>query len=139
MIALVREYLRIPIRYVSGYLYHGRFDHDRSADGATHAWVEALLPGIGWLGLDPTNNLLAGERHIRTAIGRDYGDVPPTHGTFKGNARSELFVAVQVSASDSVPPPLDEHTLGQSGWIASEESDEDAASALLQQQQQQQQ
>ena len=53
---------------------------DRSADGATHAWVEALLPDLGWVGFDPTNNLLAGERHIRVAIGRDYADVPPTRG-----------------------------------------------------------
>ncbi len=139
MIALVREYLRIPIRYVSGYLFHGRFDHDRSSDGATHAWVEALLPGVGWVGLDPTNNLLAGERHIRTAVGRDYGDVPPTHGTFKGSARSELFVAVQVSQSDSAPPLLDEQSMGQFGWIASDAADDDFAASLLQQQQQQQQ
>ena len=47
---------------------------------ATHAWVEAFLPPLGWVGFDPTNCLLAGERHIRTAIGRDYADVPPDPG-----------------------------------------------------------
>ena len=73
MIALIRN-LRIPCRYVSGYLYHDTSHLDRSAEGATHAWLEALLPGLGWIGFDPTNNLLAGERHIRTAIGRDYAD-----------------------------------------------------------------
>ena len=52
MIAVVRG-LRIPCRYVSGYLYHGDEHHDRSAEGATHAWVEALLPGLGWVGFDP--------------------------------------------------------------------------------------
>jgi transglutaminase-like putative cysteine protease len=58
--------------------------------------VEALLPGLGWVGFDPTNNLLTGERHICVAIGRDRSDVPPTRGVFKGDAKSELSVAVQV-------------------------------------------
>jgi hypothetical protein len=53
----------------------------------------------------PTNNLLAGERHIRTAIGRDYADVPPTRGVFKGKASSELKVSVRVAPSDAPPPP----------------------------------
>ncbi|MGH9879876.1 MAG: transglutaminase-like domain-containing protein, partial [Pyrinomonadaceae bacterium] len=66
MIALVRG-VRIPCRYVSGYLFHRVEDHDRSAEDATHAWVEALLPGLGWVGFDPTNNLIANERHIRVA------------------------------------------------------------------------
>jgi transglutaminase-like putative cysteine protease len=55
---------------------------------ATHAWVEAYLPSLGWVGFDPTNNILAGERHIRAAVGRDYADVPPTRGTYKGGADS---------------------------------------------------
>lgn len=100
MIAIVRE-LGIPCRYVSGYLFHGRENHDRSEEDATHAWVEAYIPNLGWLGLDPTNNLIASERHIRAAIGRDYADVPPTHGIFKGNASSELFVAVRVTPSEA--------------------------------------
>lgn len=99
MIALARE-LKVPCRYVSGYLFHRVEYHDRSAQDATHAWVEALLPGLGWVGFDPTNNLLAGDRHIRVAIGRDYADVPPTRGVFKGAAESELSVAVQVKPSD---------------------------------------
>ena len=70
--------------------------HDRSAEGATHAWVEALLPGLGWVGFDPTNDLMAGSRHIRTAVGRDYADVPPTLGTMKGRAETELQVRVRV-------------------------------------------
>ena len=96
MIALVRQ-IGIPCRYVSGYLFH-RERGDRSSIGATHAWVEALLPDIGWVGFDPTNNRLAEDRHIRVAIGRDYSDVPPTKGVFKGVSavRSELAVAVKV-------------------------------------------
>src|SRR5450432_784159 len=100
MITLVRSKLRIPCRYVSGYLFHGQSDHDRSVNSATHAWVEALLPQLGWVGFDPTNWLVAGDRHIRTAIGRDYADVPPTHGMFRGRAASQLTVAVRVTPSE---------------------------------------
>ena len=104
MIALVRSKFRIPCRYVSGYLFHGESDHlhgesdhTRSVSSATHAWIEAFVPPFGWVGFDPTNWLVAGDRHIRTAIGRDYGDVPPTHGIFRGRAASELTVAVRVT------------------------------------------
>jgi transglutaminase-like putative cysteine protease len=103
MITLVRSKLRIPCRYVSGYLFHGHSDHDRSVNSATHAWVEALIPQLGWVGFDPTNFLVAGDRHIRTAIGRDYADVPPTHGIFRGRANSELTVAVRVTPSEGTP------------------------------------
>jgi transglutaminase-like putative cysteine protease len=104
-IALLREY-RIPARYVSGYLFHSRQINDRSPESATHAWVEAFVPGPGWVGLDPTNNVLAGERHIRVAVGRDYSDVPPTRGVYKGEAESELGVTVTVALADA-PPPQD--------------------------------
>jgi transglutaminase-like putative cysteine protease len=99
MIALVRR-LGVPCRYVSGYLFHRVEDHDRSSDGATHAWIEALLPDLGWVGFDPTNNLIAGERHVRVAIGRDYFDVPPTRGVYQGVSavRAELGVAVTVGS-----------------------------------------
>jgi hypothetical protein len=110
MIALVRQ-LGVPCRYVSGYLSHPVDSAIRSPDGATHAWVEAWFPSLGWVGVDPTNNLVAGERHIRVAVGRDYSDVPPTRGVFKGSSavRSELAVSVRVGSvdgsagSDSVP------------------------------------
>jgi transglutaminase-like putative cysteine protease len=105
MIALLRH-VRIPARYVSGYLFRGREDHDRSTPDATHAWVEALMPHLGWVGFDPTNNLVAHNRHVRTAVGRDYADVPPTHGVYRGKTDSELYVAVQVEANDR-PPALD--------------------------------
>ncbi len=102
MIALLRH-VGIPARYVSGYIYRGSEDKDRSTPDATHAWVDVLLPHLGWTGFDPTNNLIAHHRHIRTAIGRDYADVPPTHGIFRGHTESELYVAVQVEASDNAP------------------------------------
>ncbi|MCO6450710.1 MAG: transglutaminase family protein [Caldilineales bacterium] len=104
MIAMVRS-LGVPCRYVSGYLFHQRNSADRAADDATHAWLDAWLPGIGWLGFDPTNNTLARERHIMVAVGRDYADVTPTRGVYKGDAESELSVAVQVYRSGDSPPP----------------------------------
>ena len=107
MITIVREFLHIPCRYVSGYLFHAVEEHDRSAEDATHAWVEAWLPGLGWVGFDPTNNLIAGERHIRVAIGRDYQDVPPTRGVVKGNAESEITVAVEVKPCAAPVSDLD--------------------------------
>lgn len=106
MIALVRS-LQIPCRYVSGYLHRRTEDRDRSIEDATHAWVEAFLPPLGWVGFDPTNCLVTSDRHIRTAIGRDYADVPPTKGIFRGHTASELSVAVRVSASE-IAPELDQ-------------------------------
>ena len=105
MITLIRTKLKIPCRYVSGYLAHRVTDEDtdRSRASATHAWIEVLVPHFGWVGFDPTNWLVAGERHIRTAIGRDYADVPPTHGMFRGRATSELTVAVRVTPTDGTP------------------------------------
>jgi transglutaminase-like putative cysteine protease len=103
MIALVRK-LRIPCRYVSGYLYHGDKSNDRSPAGASHAWVEAYLGEAGWVEFDPTNNLLGCERHIRVAVGRDYADVPPTRGVHRGEAESELRVRVTVSQVDAPRP-----------------------------------
>jgi transglutaminase-like putative cysteine protease len=103
MIALLREF-RVPSRYVSGYLAHGGEKKDRSPDGATHAWVDAFLPGLGWVAFDPANNLVGGDRHIRVAIGRDYADVPPTRGVYKGKAKSGLSVSVTVTSSNAPQP-----------------------------------
>jgi len=99
LIALVRQ-LGIPCRYVSGYMFRDLDGRSPASSDATHAWVEALLPELGWVGLDPTNNMIAGDHHIRVAVGRDYTDVPPTRGVFKGASavRSELAVAVAVAA-----------------------------------------
>ncbi len=108
MISLCR-WLGIPARYVSGYLFH-REQETRVANDATHAWVEALLPDLGWVGFDPTANRMAGVQHIRVALGRDYEDVPPTKGIFRGTAESELSVAVQVlrvSEPNHLPPQQD--------------------------------
>src|ERR1700685_4087 len=136
MISMVRN-LRIPCRYVSGYLYHDQLHEDRSAEGATHAWVEALLPGLGWIGFDPTNDLLAGERHIRTAIGRDYADVAPTLGTMKGAAKTDLQVRVRVTPSEAVLPP-DQEFASDEEWSRFLQKDHEAEQIHAAQQQQQQ-
>jgi transglutaminase-like putative cysteine protease len=128
MLALVRR-MGIPCRYVSGYLFTRRENNDQSADDASHAWVEAYLPDLGWLGFDPTNNLIAGERHIRVAVGRDYADVPPTRGLFKGDADSKMEVGVQVTRTDRPEP--EKELLSDREWEAMEGD-------LMQQQQQQQ-
>ncbi|MEO0563359.1 MAG: transglutaminase family protein [Chloroflexota bacterium] len=109
MISLARE-VGIPCRYVSGYLFHRRESAGpRSAVDASHAWVEAYLPTLGWVGFDPTNNLICGQQHIRVAIGRDYADVPPSKGVFVGDAASELRVAVKVSELDEIPVDQQRH------------------------------
>ncbi|MDP3749075.1 MAG: transglutaminase family protein [Phenylobacterium sp.] len=95
MLAICRSW-GVPSRYVSGYLFTDRKAGDRSDPDATHAWVEVFLPSTRWIGLDPTNNVIAGERHIAAALGRDYNDVPPSRGVYKGEADSQLAVGVSV-------------------------------------------
>ena len=95
MIAICRAW-GVPARYVSGYLFTDRDEGDRSDPDATHAWVEVFLPSLRWVGFDPTNNIIAGERHVVVAVGRDYADVPPSRGVYKGEADSELAVGVSV-------------------------------------------
>ena len=133
-IAVLRN-LQIPARYVSGYLYHRDGERGATADGATHAWVEAWMPGLGWLGFDPTNHRVASERHIRTAIGRDYADVPPTRGVLKGQASTKLTVSVVVSPSEILPP---EHEM-VAEQTGEESATQHAVSTSHEQAQQQQQ
>ena len=100
MIAICRGW-GVPARYISGYLATNRDRGDRSNPQATHAWLEVYLPSLRWVGFDPTNNVLAGERHIAVAIGRDYSDVPPSRGVFKGDAESQLSVGVSIHQADA--------------------------------------
>ena len=103
MIAICRGW-GLPARYVSGYLFTNRAEtHDRSDPDASHAWVEVFLPSLRWVGLDPTNNIAAGERHVAVAVGRDYADVPPSRGVFKGEAESQLAVGVSVRRARTAP------------------------------------
>jgi transglutaminase-like putative cysteine protease len=138
-IAIVRR-LGLPARYVSGYL-GPRANGDRVGleASATHAWVEVLFPEVGWVGFDPTNNSEAETRHIRVAIGRDYADVPPTRGVFKGNSPSQLAVSVEVTPARA--PSALEPILPDPQWAIEEVAspiDPDYEKQLLAQQQQQQ-
>lgn len=90
----------IPARYVSGYLYTGD-NAEFIGDSASHAWVEVMMPGIGWIGLDPTNNVEALENHIRIGIGRDYTDVSPLQGIYRGGSQT-LEVKVSVKKLESL-------------------------------------
>lgn len=85
----------IPCRYVSGYLYVSADDEMRG-DHASHAWLECRLPGGRWMGVDPTNNVLADDRYIKIHTGRDYSDVSPTKGVYVGVPARDLRVSVEV-------------------------------------------
>jgi transglutaminase-like putative cysteine protease len=92
----------LPARYVSGYLV----PESASSPGAklqeviggyaSHAWAEVYIPGSGWFGLDPTLGQPLGLQHVRVAYGRDYGDVAPVRGIYKGHAGQRLSVDVHV-------------------------------------------
>jgi len=85
----------IPARYVSGYICPNK--NGMRGEGATHAWVEAYIPFYGWLGLDPTNNCIADDLHVRLAVGRNFSDCSPVKGTYKGILDHRLEVGVSVS------------------------------------------
>ena len=95
MIAIARSW-GIPARYVSGYLHIIDPDGEEVQQNATHAWVECLLPELGWVGFDPVNKSVSDERHVRIAVGRDYQDVSPTRGVYRGGGQTRLDVNVQV-------------------------------------------
>lgn len=84
----------VPARYVSGYLAP---DSDDAGAGESHAWVECRVPELGWVGLDPANDCICDDRHVRVAVGRDYADVPPSRGIFYGCSTSTLATRVAVT------------------------------------------
>jgi transglutaminase-like putative cysteine protease len=101
-LALLRM-VGIPARYVSGYLYR-----DAPRELETHAWCEAYVPSMGWVGLDPTHGELASESHVAVAVGRSYADVPPNRGVYRGDAEERIAVKVMIDRLDddlaSLPP-----------------------------------
>ncbi len=111
-------------RYVSGYLYSadsadGGAPEADEIDVKTHAWVEVEIPGWGWWALDPTNQLEAGERHVKIGHGRDYEDVTPLRGVFHGTgSQAGLDVSVKMTtgrlAHHSFSPQPDLETLKRS-------------------------
>jgi transglutaminase-like putative cysteine protease len=103
MIGLGRA-LGIPSRYVSG-LIHPDAEKYRGFT-QTHAWCEMLFPSAGWVGFDPANNCLAGENFVKVAVGRDYRDVPPNRGIYRGKANEVIDAQVHSEELKSVPPEL---------------------------------
>jgi len=84
--------LDIPARYVSGYA----FEQQRGTS-ASHAWVDAFVPGQGWVSVDPTHDSPQTEHYVRLAVGRDYADVTPTRGVYKGAGKETMKVTVEVA------------------------------------------
>jgi transglutaminase-like putative cysteine protease len=100
----------VAARYVSGYLFAPPPDEPdaASAEVDTHAWLEALLPDDDggepcWVGVDPTNRCLAGERYVKIGHGRSYRDVPPVKGVYRGSAGATLHASVQMQRTDGTP------------------------------------
>ena len=83
--------LKIPALYVSGYLA-------TETANATHAWMEVFIPGIGWRALDPTHNRQTDETYVKIAVGRDYADVPPVTGQYRGTMDRKLDVQVNIKS-----------------------------------------
>ncbi|HEY3862181.1 MAG TPA: transglutaminase family protein [Verrucomicrobiae bacterium] len=90
MLGLCRA-LKIPASYVSGYL---AVEKAR----ATHAWVEVWIPTAGWLALDPTHNRQIDHTYIKIGNGRDYSDVPPVTGSYRGTVKHTMEIDVQIDA-----------------------------------------
>jgi transglutaminase-like putative cysteine protease len=90
MLGLCRA-VKIPARYVSGYLA-------TEQASATHAWVEVMMPKAGWVALDPTHDRQLDETYVKIATGRDYSDVPPVTGYYKGSLQRKMEVEVKIEA-----------------------------------------
>jgi transglutaminase-like putative cysteine protease len=103
MIGMARA-LKVPARYVSGYL-HPQSQRFRGYT-QTHAWCELYFPSTGWLGFDPANRCLADEHFVKIGIGRDFRDVPPNKGVYRGQAEEKMTVEVQSDELKAVPPEL---------------------------------
>jgi len=84
----------IPTRYISGYLHQG---DGFFGDSQMHAWVEAFIPNIGWMGFDPTNNLMVNHNHIKVSHGKDYNDCTPIKGILYTSGKNETKYSVEVS------------------------------------------
>ena len=102
-IACLRS-LNLAARYVSGYLrtYPPPGKPRLIGADASHAWVSAYCPGIGWMDVDPTNNMVPSDGHVTLAWGRDYGDISPLRGLVHGGGANTLKVAVDMEPLDSL-------------------------------------
>jgi transglutaminase-like putative cysteine protease len=97
MIAILRSH-GVPARYVSGYV------HRPDEESQSHAWCEVWLPDAGWIGFDPTNGCPIDSRFVKAAVGRDFSDVPPNKGTYRGGGDEHIEVRVATRPLDRLPP-----------------------------------
>lgn len=95
--------LGVPARYVSGYVHTGG---EIPAEGASHAWAEAMIPGAGWTPFDPTHPSLPSDHYVRVATGRDYQDAAPTRGVYIGSAGGDLRVSVTTTELSTAGAPM---------------------------------
>lgn len=93
--------LGIATRFVSGYLYDPSLDSSAATGtlgaGSTHAWLQAYLPGAGWVPFDPTNNLVGGNQLIRVGVARDPSQAEPISGSWFGETDDYLGMSVDVT------------------------------------------
>jgi transglutaminase-like putative cysteine protease len=89
----------IPARYVSGYFI--KVQRRPGEEEASHAWIEAFIPGYGWAAYDPTHDRAADERYVKVACGRDYGDIRPVSGTYRGGKTRSLEVEVRLREAEA--------------------------------------
>ncbi|WP_269541696.1 transglutaminase family protein [Cerasicoccus fimbriatus] len=89
--------MKMPARYVSGYFFNEEYDEAIGGSEASHAWVEVFLPQQGWFGLDPTHRRPADERYVSMAVGRDYADIRPVSGAYRGAREREMDVHVRIT------------------------------------------
>ena len=139
LLALLRQ-INIPARYVSGYICPNQ--NGMRGEGATHAWIEAFIPGNGWVGFDPTNNCVADDLHVRLAVGRNFSDCSPVKGTYKGAAGQTLEVGVSVSyesgrTTDDAATVLTPQPAAPNGNGSAEQNSYRRYMEMMQQQQQQ--
>ena len=92
--------LGIPARYVSGYFFDSTRERQMRGAEASHAWLEVMVEGHGWFGLDPTNNRVVDDTYVILGTGRDYRDVAPVTGSYFGPRPSEFEVVVRVKQVD---------------------------------------
>ena len=127
--------MEVPCRYTSGYICPG--SSEWRGEGATHAWAEVWLPDTGWVGIDPTNKSMAGERHVRVATGRNFTDCTPVKGTYKGASKHTLEVTVKFGTAS-----FEEAEAANLNFISSDAQQQGGSKnsyqAYLQMQQQQQ-
>jgi transglutaminase-like putative cysteine protease len=138
MIGLARAH-GVPARYVSGLVHP---DHEKYRGFTqTHAWCELYFPSTGWVGFDPTNRCTVSQNFIKVGVGRDYRDVPPNKGVYRGRAAEAIAVAVHSDELEEIPQAMAAERLESIpvDLYAADAAPVDRAAASHQQEHQQQQ